>query len=485
MRNGGRHEIDVAVVNGTVIRSDGRHPLDIGVRDGTVVACTTRGGLPQAKHVVDAQDKWILPGLIDTHFHCRTPDRPDREDFASGTAAAAAGGVTTIFEMPISTPAVSTPEVLLARKELAEDQACIDVGLYAAPGDLDRPRLDEMADVGAVAFKLMMHAAPDNREASFAGLTFPEDDDIYRALELVQETGLVCAVHAESQHLIDVFEAREMSRGRSSPMSHARSRPDVAEALAIARLGALNERVGAKIHIVHVSSALATEYIRWFQERGQSMTAETTPAYLLADEGDIETYGPFVKINPPLRTARDREILWQALHRETLNLVVSDHSPFLPDEKEPGWTDIWNVGSGIPGVELTGRLMWHEALSGRIAIESVAAWCSENPARLFGLGPNKGVIREGADADFVIFDPNVDTVLTEERLFSRSKGSIRHVLGKTLRGDIVSVWSHGRIVFQDGRVTAEPGSGRVIRPTMRHAEQIPERDVTMKGRGRS
>ncbi len=465
----GAGTLDLAFVGGTVVTGAGRSALDVGVRDGRIAVLAEPGALPSAERSVDARGLLVLPGIVDTHFHCRSPDHPEREDFDSGTAAAAAGGVTTILEMPISTPACATPEVLAARMAVAAGQARVDVGFYAAPGDLDAPRLHEMVAAGAVAFKAMMHGAPPGREASFAGLAMPDDHDLYRALERVAETGLVLAVHAEHQRLIDLFEAREAADERArpgrDPMRHARSRPDVAEAAAVARLGAMNEVVGARIHVVHVSSARAVEYLRWFRSRGQALTAETTPAYLFASEDDIRAHGPYVKINPPLRPASDHPGLWAGLADGTLDMIVSDHAPFLPDEKEIGWDDIWGVGSGIPGVELTGRLLWDHALAGRVALEDVVRWTSEAPARVFGLDDRKGFVRVGGDADLVLLDPTRDTELTPETFASRSAGSLRHVFGRRCRGVIASVWSRGRLAAEDGRVVAAAGSGAVLAPT--------------------
>jgi len=456
---------DLAVRGGTVISPRGRTRIDLGVRDGIVVARAAPGELGPARTSIDAQGLFVLPGIVDTHFHCRAPDHPEREDFDSGTAAAAAGGVTTIVEMPISEPACSTPEILEARMKLAAGQARVDVGFYAAVGDLDTPRLDEMAAAGAVAFKAMMHAAPPGRETSFRGLALPEDRDLFRALEAVQKTGRVLAVHAEHQQIIDLFEARERAAGRNDPAAHARSRPDVAESAAVARLGAMNEGVGARVHVVHLSSGRALEYVRWFRERGQAMTAETTPAYLFADDEDVARYGPFVKINPPLRTPMDRRDLRAGLEDGAIDMVVSDHAPFLGYEKEAGWTDIWSVGSGIPGVELTGRLLWHDALSEtRSRLEDVVAWTSERPAEIFGLAGRKGHLGVGADADMVLLDPTKETVLSADTFRTRSRDAIRHVLGFRCRGAIASVWSRGRQVADYGNVVAEPGSGRVIGP---------------------
>lgn len=458
---------DLAIVGGTVVTETGRAAIDVGVRDGRITALTARGGLPAAGTTIDAAGRFVLPGLVDTHFHCRSPDHPEREDFDSGTAAAASGGVTTILEMPISTPSCSTPEILAARMAQAATQARVDVGFYAAPGDLDQPRLDEMVSAGAVAFKVMMHGAPAGRASSFQGLAMPDDRDLYRALEAVAATGKVLAVHAEHQSLIDLFEHREQAAERAhpsrDPMRHARSRPVCAETSAVARLGAMNEAVGARVHVVHVSSGSAVEYIRWFRGRGQSLTAETTPAYLFASEDDIRAHGPYVKINPPLRPAEEQEGLWAGLADGTLDMVVSDHAPFLPEEKEAGWSDIWSAGSGIPGVELTGPLMWDRALRGRLRLEDVVRWTSEAPARIFGLEGRKGSLRIGGDADIVILEPNRTTTLTRERFVTRSAGSVRHVEGADVRGAIVGVWSRGRRVVDDaGRVIAAPGDGAVL-----------------------
>ena len=456
--------LDLAVVGGTVVRGDGRAALDIGVRDGTVVALAEPGELPESRVTVDARGLLVLPGIVDTHFHCRAPDHPEREDFDSGTAAAAAGGVTTLLEMPISDPACGTPEVLADRMALARSQARIDVGFFAAPGDLDAPLLREMAAAGAVAFKVMMHGFPPGRESSFRGLAMTEDRDVYRALELVCDTGLLVAVHAEHQGLIDLFEAREQAAGHADPAAHARSRPPLAEAIAVARLGAMNEAIGARVHVVHVSSALALEYIRWFQGRGQAMTAETTPAYLFGSMDEVAAHGPYVKVNPPLRTHDDQAALWEALRDGALRTIASDHAPFRGAEKEAGWHDIWDVGSGIPGVELTGPLLWDAALRDAATFEEVVRWTAEAPASLYGLDGRKGYLREGSDADMVLLDPNGETELRREHFHSRSADAIRHVLGRRCRGALVSVWSRGERVATPGCVLASPGRGRIVTP---------------------
>jgi dihydroorotase (multifunctional complex type) len=461
----GEAPLDVAFVGGTVVGGGGRAGLDVGVRDGRIVTLAAPGALPAAGRTVDARGLLVLPGIVDTHVHCRAPDHPEREDFDSVTAAAASGGVTTILEMPISTPACATPEVLAARMALAAPQTRVDVGFYAAPGDLDRPRLAEMVAAGAVAFKAMMHGAPPGREASFRGMAMPDDRDLYRALEAVAATGLVLAVHAEHQDLIDLFESRERARPGRDPLRHARSRPVVAEAAAVARLGAMNEAVGARVHVVHVTSERAVAYLRWFRGRGQALTAETTPAYLFASEDDVRLHGPFVKVNPPLRPAADQAGLWGGLDDGALDMVVSDHAPFLADEKEAGWDDVWSVGAGIPGLELTGRLLWDHALAGHVPLERVVGWTSEAPARVFGLDDRKGFVRVGHHADLILLDPARDTDLGPASFHTRSAASIRHVLGRRCRGAIVSVWSRGRLVADGGRVVGTAGAGHVLVPT--------------------
>jgi dihydroorotase-like cyclic amidohydrolase len=173
-----------------------------------------------------------------------------------------------------------------------------------------------------------------------------------------------------------------------------------------------------------------------------------------------------VKINPPLRPASEQTGLWAGLADGTLDMVVSDHAPFLPEEKEAGWDDIWSAGSGIPGVELTAPLLWDRALRGQVRLEDVVRWTSEAPARVFGLDDRKGSLRVGSDADLVLLDPERPTTLARERFVTRSAGSLRHVEGQVVRGAIVGVWSRGRRVVDDaGRVVAAPGDGAVLVPT--------------------
>lgn len=456
--------IELLISGGTIVTSQGRARRDIGIAGGRIVALAEPGTLQHAREHIDAHNLLILPGIVDTHFHCRTPDHPEREDFDSGSAAAAAGGVTTLLEMPISDPACGTPEVLANRMALVAAQARIDIGLYAAVGDLDAPVAQEMADAGAIAFKLMMHTFPPGREASFRGLAMTENRDIYRALEIVAATGRLLAVHCEDQDLIDLFEAREMARHDHGPLAHARSRPAMAEAMAVARLGAMNEEIGGRVHVVHVSSARAADYIAWFQARGQRMTGETTPAYLFSTLKEVEAHGPYVKINPPLRDEAERLGLWDALRAGTLTTIASDHAPFRASEKEAGWGNIWGVGSGIPGVELTAPLLFDHALRGEVSLEQVVGWVSETPAELFGIGGQKGFLRVGNDADLLLLDPTREIELTPERFKSRSADAIRHPLGRRCRGEIVSVWSRGRCVAAAGEVLASPGDGRVLLP---------------------
>lgn len=266
----------------------------------------------------------------------------------------------------------------------------------------------------------------------------------------------------------NMYREREMAHGANGPLAHARSRPTMAEALAVARLGAMNEDVGARVHVVHVSSARATDYIAWFQARGVPMTGETTPAYLFGTLADVEKHGPYVKINPPLRAEPERLGLWRALQTGTLQTIASDHAPFRGAEKEAGWADIWGVGSGIPGVELTAPLLFDYALRGNVTLEQVIGWVSEAPAELFGISNQKGFLRVG-------------------------NGAIRHPLGRRCRGEIVSVWSRGRCVAAAGTVLATPGDGQVLLPDTLSAARTHQHDAALhaevlltpaKGQGR-
>lgn len=456
--------VDTLITGAEAVLESGVARLDVGISAGRISVLAADTGGIEAGEIIDAAGKLLLPGAIDIHFHCRAPAYPERGDFASETRAAAAGGVTTIFEMPISKPCCATGETFRKRKALAERDCVVNFGLYGAPGLLDRDEIAEMVDEGAIAFKIFMTAAPKGRDDEFEGLCLPHVPELYQALRLVAETDLVCAVHAENNQLLEWHTAQLIAAGRNDVPAHGESRPPHVEALAIATLLTLNDAIGAKLHIAHVSGADALGVIRRFQATGSGVSGETCPHYLLFTEADLERCGPYAKVNPPLRAASDQAALWEGLIDGTLMAITTDHSPFTVEEKERARTDIWATPPGAPGVEELLLGVMHEALSGRISINKAVDLVATNGAKRFGVYPERGHIGIGAAADLVIYDPKAETTIARDMLFSKARDCDKLYEGMTFKGAVERTLVNGKTVYRDGQVAVAAGGGQFVRP---------------------
>ena len=455
---------DVVIRGGTVVTEDGVQLADVAVTSGRIAALLTPGTETATSEVIEASGLHVLPGAVDIHFHVRAPAYPERGTVSSETKAAAAGGVTTLFEMPISKPCCATPEVFRNRRDLFADQAYVDFALYGAPGTLDPINIAGMVEEGAIGFKIFMTEAPKGRDDEFIGLCLPQEGPLLEALHLVADSGLVTSVHAESSPLLQYFTDKLLKTGRNDPSTHGESRPPVVEALAIAKLLTLNQQAGASLHVAHVTSRMAVDTIRMFQEQGMNVTAETCPQYLLFTEAELAKFGSYAKINPPLRTMDDQEALWDALKDGTLSSVATDHSPFTVEEKEKARTDIWAAPPGAPGIEELVPGMLNAVANGRLSIQQAVALMSTNGAKRFGLYPRKGVIAVGADADFAVVDLNSETVIRKEELYTQARLGDHLYDGMTFQGKIDRTILAGRTIF-DGKIVGQPGQGKFLPPS--------------------
>ena len=455
---------DVVIRGGTVVTEDGVQLADVAVTSGRIAALLTPGTETATSEVIEASGLHVLPGAVDIHFHVRAPAYPERGTVSSETKAAAAGGVTTLFEMPISKPCCATPEVFRNRRDLFAEQAYVDFALYGAPGTLDPINIAGMVEEGAIGFKIFMTEAPKGRDDEFIGLCLPQEGPLLESLHLVADSGLVTSVHAESSPLLKYFTDKLLKTGRNDPSTHGESRPPVVEALAIAKLLTLNQQAGASLHVAHVTSRMAVDTIRMFQEKGMNVTAETCPQYLLFTEAELAKFGSYAKINPPLRTMDDQEALWEALKDGTLSSVATDHSPFTVEEKEKARTDIWAAPPGAPGIEELVPGMLNAVANGRLSIQQAVALMSTNGAKRFGLYPRKGVIAVGADADFAIVDLNSETVIRKEELYTQARLGDHLYDGMTFQGKIDRTILAGRTIF-DGKIVGQPGQGKFLPPS--------------------
>ena len=456
--------LDTLIKNAQVVLETGIARLDVGIEAGRIAALLDAADGINARQIIDASGQLVLPGAIDIHFHCRAPAWPQRGDFSTETRAAAAGGVTTIFEMPVSKPCCSTAAIFRQRRALADANAWVNFALYAAPGMLQRDEVHALAAEGAIAFKIFMTSAPAGRDDEFEGLCLTEAPEQLRAMQLVAETGRLCVAHAEDNALLSHYTAQLQAAGRNDLRAHIESRPPHVEALAIATLLTLNAVAGVRLHIAHVTSMAALAVLRRHQAEGADVSGETCPQYLFFTEEDFLRIGAWARINPPIRGQADQDALWQALADGTLLAVTTDHSPFTVEEKERASESIWSVPPGAPGVEELVPAMLDAALSGRIGVNEAVRLISTNGARRFGIYPRKGVIAPGSDADIVLYDPADSTTIHQDMLFSKARASDKLYEGMTFRGRVTRTLVNGATVYADGEIVGVRGGGRFVRP---------------------
>jgi allantoinase len=443
--------LDLAIRGGTVVAPDGARRADVGIADGRIVAVAE--ALDDAARAdLDATGLHVLPGAVDAHVHFNDPGRTAYEGFETGTRAAAAGGTTTIVDMPLNAqPPTIDARAFDRKRAAAERTALVDFALWGGLVPGDAARLDELAERGVVGFKAFMS---DTTMPEFA---MADDLTLYEGMARAATLGLPVAVHAESEAITSALAARARREGRRGVRDYLRSRPAIAEVEAIGRALLLAEETGCALHVVHVSTGRGVALVAEARARGVDATCETCPHYLVFDEDDAERLGAIAKCAPPLRPAAERDALWAAIG--DIALVASDHSPSLPELKQGD--DFFAIWGGITGCQvLLGVLLDAGHHERGLALEQVAALAATGAARRFRL-PGKGRVEPGADADLALVDLAGATALGGETLLHRHPHS--PWAGRTLRGRIARTLVRGTTVFADGRV-AGPPAGRLVTP---------------------
>ena len=440
------------IIKGNAVLSDRvLYDAVVAVKDGKIAAVLPPGSDAEATERIDATGRYVLPGAIDAHVHCYSSLD---EGFTKASRAAAAGGVTTIIEMPYdATGMICTEELFLAKKEVLERESVVDMALLATIAKQDGlDQIPLLARAGACGFKVSMFNTDSFR--------FPRIDDgeLLDAFAAIAETGCPVGVHAEIDEIVRKSIRKQEAYGERDPRSHCWSRPKVAESAAVLTALELAHWTGVKLHIYHCTFPRIFDLVHYFKGQGTRVTAETCTHYLTLSEEDMLTLHAKGKINPPLRSREDVEQLWQQIARGEVDMVTSDHAPWLIERKNK--PNIFENSSGAPGVEHLLPVMYSEGVAaGRISVVQLAHLLAEKPASVFGLDSQKGRIAEGLDADLVILDPQQSWVIDEAETQSSAGWSPYH--GMQLQGKITHAFVRGQAVYA-GTVVGQPGQGRFV-----------------------
>jgi len=437
-------ELDLLVRGGTVVTPVGRRRLDVGVQDGVVV--TLGSEAPSSRRTVDARGLVILPGGVDTHVHLMDPGSTEREDFPTGTAAAAVAVGTTVVEHSHGSPVRSTDDLADKRSYLS-GRSRVDYGLAAHAWPGRAADVERLWAAGVSFFKVFTcttHGVPGHDAAA-----------LRTHLRATADVGAVSLVHCEDESITGSAEELLRSEGRRDAGLLLDWRDRDAEVVAAGVTALLVRRTGARATVAHVSHPEVADLVARERSAGARLTAEGCPQYFLLREDEVHEHGALRKFTPPARarTDDDEARMWRLLRDGVLTHISTDHAPSTLEQKRAG--DMWNVHFGLPGLDSTMPLLLDAVARGHLAYEDVARVYAEVPARTYGLWPRKGRVGVGADADLVLVDPTATRVLRNEDVLS--KAGWTPYLGRRVSGRVVQTYLRGELVAEEG--TPAPGTG--------------------------
>jgi len=442
--------VDLVLLNSKVYLNGEIVEAGIAVDKGKIFRIAKETNLPKASKKLDLKGCLILPGLIDCHVHLRDQQLAYKEDFFTGTSAAAAGGVTTVLDMPNNKPVTMDTQSLRERMKSAKKRAIVNIAFYSAFPD-DVREIPAIVKEGAVAFKIFL-------SQKIGGVDIDGDTALLQVFKMAEKSSIPVAVHAEDRKMLE-NALIEMQRGRCSDVSaYVKVHSPNCGVKAIQRVIRLIEKSFSHVHFCHVSSAAELAALKKAKERGLPITCEVTPHNLLLTFNHLRRYGNLALTNPPLRTKKDVKAMWNAFQRGLIDIVASDHAPHAIEEKKV--ESVWDAKSGVPGLETMLPLLLKQVNKGQLKITDLVRASSEKPSQIFHL-KDRGSIMKGNWADLTVVDLNQEYKIDSSKFHSKAKYSPFD--GYKVKGKPIKTFVNGQLVFDEDSIVAKPGIGQVVR----------------------
>jgi dihydroorotase (multifunctional complex type) len=421
----------------------------LAVKDGKIAAIGTESGR-DAKRIVDIGGKLIAPGLVDLHVHFREPGFTQKEDFLTGTRAAATGGVTTVVDEPNNSPVTNSLETITHKRRIIEGKAYVDYTLQMAVYADGLDEIRKAREAGIIVF-------PVFDELGDRSTGMENTVALYEALKRIKEVNGIALLNCRESDLVIKTMNRLRESGRNTLSDYMDHFPHEAESLGAEKRILLAHNVGVRAHLREVSTLETVQMIRSMKGYMDTITTEIRPDHLFLNHENTKDLGPFAQQWTPLRTKKDSDALWDALNDGTVNIIASDHATHTREEKERGLDNIWNSPPGLPAIESMLPLLLTAVNQGRLGLERLLECASTNPAKVLGLYPRKGTIKVGSDADLVVIDLEKESMIRGED--SKAKTHWTQYEGWKVKGAPVATYVRGMETYVDGKIVGEPGQG--------------------------
>jgi len=442
--------VDLVLSNGKAYIDNEIVDCSLAIEEGKILKIGKKTAMPRAETKIDLKHLLVMPGLVDTHVHLRDEGKAYKEDFYSGTAAAAAGGITTVLDMPNNNPVTMTTETLRERMKIAERKVLVNTGFYSEfPKNTEE--IVEIIREGAVAFKLYM-------AEQVGGLNIDDDHALWDATKIISRLKVPVAVHAEDKETLKRAEEELKRNNHNDVKAFLEAHSESVEVKAVKRLLNIAKQTGVHVHFCHISTEKGLKAIVDAKKSGMSITCETTPHNLFLSVDDLRRIGTLALTMPPVREKHHIAALWNGIKNGWIDSLASDHAPHTLGEKKAKL--VWDVKVGIPGLETTLPLLLTEVKRGRLSITQIARLMSEKPAEIFRL-KGKGHLKEGNNADFVVVDLDRKYRIDASKFHSKAKYSPFD--GWNVEGKPIRTFVNGQLVMDEGEIVAEAGSGGIIR----------------------